>query len=87
MHRIDCLSSHGMLDNYKFLGVKLKEYEKEDLKPKPILTGHDLQALGMKPGPEMKPLLEELYELQLEGQFPDKTAALDWVQKKLQARK
>ena len=86
MHRIDCLSSHGMLDNYKFLGVKLKEYEKEDLKPKPILTGHDLQALGMKPGPEMKPLLEELYELQLEGQFPDKTAALAWVQKKMQAR-
>ena len=86
MPRIDCLSSHGMLDNYKFLGVKLKEYEKEDLKPKPILTGHDLQALGMKPGPEMKPLLEELYELQLEGQFPDKTAALAWVQKKMQAR-
>lgn len=86
MHRIDCLSSHGMLDNYKFLGGKLKEYEKEDLKPKPILTGYDLQALGMKPGPEMKPLLEELYELQLEGQFPDKAAALNWVQKKLQAR-
>lgn len=82
LHRIDCQSCHGMLDNYHFLKGKMKEYEKEDLKPKPFVTGHDLIQLGMKPGPDMKPLLEEAYDMQLEGAFPDKSSALDWVKKK-----
>ncbi len=83
LHKIDCQSSHGMLDNYDFLKKKLVEYEKEDLKPKPLVNGHDLQELGMKPGPDMKPLLEELYDLQLEGQFIDKQAALAWAKQKI----
>ncbi|HXV27775.1 MAG TPA: CCA tRNA nucleotidyltransferase [bacterium] len=83
LHRIDCQSSHGKLDNYFFLKEKLKEYAQEELKPKPFITGHDLIALGMKPGPDMKPLLEEIYELQLEGRFADKEAAFEYIQKKL----
>ena len=84
LHMIDCQSSHGKLDNYYFLLEKLKDYAHEELKPRPLITGHDLMALGMKPGPAMKPLLEELYDLQLEGRFPTHEAALDWVRKKLE---
>ena len=40
-----------------------------------MINGHDLIRLGMKPGPAMKPLLEELYELQLEGKFKTKKQA------------
>ena len=76
LHRIDCVASHGMLDNYEFLQEKLKECSTEELKPKPLVTGHDLMAMGMQPGPAMKPILEELYELQLEGQFQTKEDAL-----------
>jgi len=83
LHRIDCESCHGMLDNYYFLEGKLKEYAEEDLKPKPFINGHDLMTLGMKAGPPMKPLLEELYELQLEGQFKDRSDALKWTQKRI----
>jgi poly(A) polymerase len=81
LHRIDCQSCHGMLDNYYFLKEKLKEYAAEELKPKPLISGHDLIALGIRPGPEMKPLLEEIYVLQLEGSFKSREEAIDWIQK------
>ncbi len=83
LHRIDCQSCHGMLDNYYFLKEKLKQYAQEELKPKPFLSGHDLIAAGMVPGPEMKPLLEEAYILQLEGELKDKAAALAWIKPKI----
>jgi poly(A) polymerase len=83
LHKIDCQSCHGMLDNYYFLKEKLKEYSQEELKPAPFINGHDLIAAGMKPGPEMKPLLEEIYEFQLEGKFKIREDALAWLQKRL----
>ena len=82
LHRIDCLSCHGMLDNHVFLKKKLKDYEAEDLKPKPFLNGHDLMEAGIKPGPAMKTILEEAYELQLEGTLKTREEALAWVRKK-----
>ncbi len=85
LHRIDCASSHGMLENYYFLKEKLKEYAEEELKPKPFLNGHDLIKLGLTPGPVMKPILEEAYELQLEGSIKTPEEALEWAQKKASA--
>ncbi len=83
LHRLDCTASHGMLDNLTFLRDKLKEYEHEELKPKPLVNGNDLIALGMKPGPAMKPVLEELYILQLEGTHTTREEALAWLRKKI----
>jgi poly(A) polymerase len=79
LHRLDCTASHGMLDNLTFLRDKLKEYEHEELKPKPFVNGHDLMELGMKPGRAMKPLLEEAFVLQLEGRFKNREDALEWL--------
>lgn len=83
LHRIDCESSHGMLDNYKFLQKKIEDFKEEELKPKPLLTGDDLLALGMKPGPEMKPILEEAYEAQLEKRIQTKDEAREWARGKV----
>jgi poly(A) polymerase len=83
LHRIDCLASHGMLDNYEFLHGKLKEFANEELKPKPFVNGNDLIGFGMKPGPGMKPVLEELYELQLEGTHKTRDEALAWAKQKI----
>ncbi|MBI3317151.1 MAG: CCA tRNA nucleotidyltransferase [Candidatus Omnitrophica bacterium] len=85
LHKVDCQSSHGMLDHYEFLKKKLVEFAHEDLKPKPLVNGNDLIALGMKPGPAMKPLLEEIYELQLEGKFKSQEEALRWVRGRLES--
>lgn len=81
LHRVDCTASHGMLDNLTFLQEKLREYEHEELKPKPLVSGNDLIKLGMKPGPAMKPILEEAFVLQLEGHFKDREEALEWLKK------
>jgi poly(A) polymerase len=87
LHKIDCESCHGNLENYFFLMEKLKEFAREELKPKPFVDGYDLIALGMKPGPAMKPLLEEVYDLQLEGRLKNREEALRWVRGKVSERK
>lgn len=87
LHRIDCESCHGLLDNYHFLKRKIEEFRKEELRPKPLLNGDDLLALGMKAGPAMKPLLEEAYELQLEHHLETKEEAREWARKKLAEKK
>lgn len=83
LHRIDCQASHGLLDNYEFLKRKREEFREEELKPKPLLNGDDLKSLGMKPGPGMKPILEEAYELQLEKRIQTKEEALAWGRAKM----
>lgn len=83
LHRIDCSASHGILDNYYFLKEKLIEFEEENLKPKPLINGNDLKEMGMNEGPQMKPVLEEVYELQLEGKFTEKKDAVLWVKERI----
>ena len=67
MHRLDCLGSHGRLDVYDFLVAQAAELEQQPQIRPPLLTGDDLIALGMKPGPAMGALLAEIREKQLQG--------------------
>ena len=83
LHRIDCSSCHGQLDIYNFLTAKLSEFSKEEIKPKPLLTGHDLQELGATPGPKMGKILHQLMDEQLEGKFTDRASALARAQELL----
>jgi poly(A) polymerase len=83
LHRIDCSSCHGQLDIHSFLTAKLNEFSQEEIKPKPLVTGHDLQQLGAKPGPSMGKLLHQLMDEQLEGKFTDRTTALARAQELL----
>jgi len=76
LHRIDCTSSHGQLDIHAFLQDKLSEFSQEEIKPKPLVTGHDLQELGAKPGPAMGKILHQLMDEQLEGKIADRAGAL-----------
>ena len=79
LHRLDCLSSHGHLDNYEFVRRKQIEVPPEELKPKPLITGDDLIAQGMKPGPIFGKLLHEIEDAQLEGRITTREEALDLV--------
>ena len=76
LHRIDCSSCHGQLDIHTFLTAKMTEFSQEEIKPKPLLTGNDLQQLGIKPGPSMGKILHQLMDEQLEGKFTDRESAL-----------
>jgi len=79
LHRLDCLSSHGHLDNYELVRRKQLEVPPEELKPKPLITGDDLIAQGMKPGPIFGKLLREIEDAQLEGRITTREEALALV--------
>ena len=81
LHRVDCASSHGMLDNYEFLQRKRAEFANEPIIPPPLVKGDDLIALGMKPGPHFGEILEAVETRQLEGELRDRDEALAWVRK------
>lgn len=66
LHRLDCLASHGLLDNHTFLDRARAEYAAETPLPPPLVTGHDLLALGIPEGPELGRRLRRVYEAQLE---------------------
>ncbi|MEI9898546.1 MAG: hypothetical protein WDN28_33000 [Chthoniobacter sp.] len=79
LHRVDCTSSHGMLDNYEYLNTKRAEFASAPLIPPPLLTGRDLIALGLRPGPRFSEILEAVQSRQLEGTLTTPEAALEWV--------
>jgi poly(A) polymerase len=80
LHRVDCTASHGELDIHRFLVAKQSEFSKEEIKPKPLITGHDLQAFGLSPGPRMGEMLNQLMDEQLEGKITDRNSALKRVE-------
>jgi tRNA nucleotidyltransferase/poly(A) polymerase len=80
LHRVDCLASHGMLDNHATLIAKREEFSHEPLIPEPLVTGHDLIGLGWKPGPRFTEILRAVQTRQLEGSLTSREQALAWLQ-------
>jgi len=87
LHRVDCASSHQMMDNYEFLLRKREEFANEPIIPPPLVRGDDLIALGMKPGPKFGEILEAVETRQLEGALKDREEALAWVKREYSAAK
>jgi poly(A) polymerase len=81
LHRVDCESSHRMMENYEFLLRKREEFANEPIIPPPLVSGDDLIAMGMKPGPRFGEILEAVETRQLEGTLKDRDEALEWVKK------
>jgi poly(A) polymerase len=79
LHRVDCASSHGMMDNYEFLLGKKEEFANEPIIPPPLVSGDDLIALGLKPGPRFGEILEAVETRQLEGALRSREEAIEWV--------
>jgi poly(A) polymerase len=86
LHRVDCESSHGMMDNYEFLRQKQEEFANEPIIPPPLVRGDDLIALGLKPGPQFGEILEAVETRQLEGMLTSREEALEWVRAEFQPR-
>ena len=63
---------------------RIKALGDVELRPKPLLNGHDLIRLGAVPGPRLGQLAEEMYIAQLETKLQTAQQAKRWVQNWLQ---
>ena len=76
LHRLDCQGSHGMLDNYEYMRMKRSEFGEEQIRPPRLVSGDDLMALGLVPGPEFGRVLRAIEDAQLEGRVRSREEGL-----------
>jgi poly(A) polymerase len=79
LHRLDCLASHGSLEAYEFVRRFLAETPPEEVRPAKLVTGDDLIAMGLTPGPRFREILQMVEDAQLEGRLKQREDALAFV--------
>jgi poly(A) polymerase len=78
LHRVDCASSNGFTDNLEYLIAKRVEFSQEPLIPAPLVTGRDLIAAGLRPGPAFSKILDAIQVEQLEGRLLTRDDAMEY---------
>jgi len=79
LHRLDCLGSHSMLDNFDYIRDYQQQMADEPILPDPLIRGHDLIAIGICEGRLIGKILNATYEAQMEERFSSKEEALEWI--------
>lgn len=79
LHRLDCMGSHGDLSLLDFAVTARERFEAEPPRARRILTGDDLRALGLHPGPSFARILRAVDDAWLERRFASKEEALAFV--------
>ncbi|NBY20443.1 CCA tRNA nucleotidyltransferase [bacterium] len=83
LHRLDCMASHKKLDAYEFCRTKWEEFKSLPPPPLKLVTGKDLIAMGLKPGPEFSEIIRSVEDAILEGTIKDREQALAFVKGKI----
>lgn len=84
LHRLDCLASHGMLDNHHFLMEEHERFESEPALPAPLIRGNDLIQMGIPEGPEIGRYLKLAYDRQLEEEKQlSREELMEWIGRKI----
>jgi poly(A) polymerase len=81
LHRMDVLSSNGLLESYDYARERLNSIPPEAIRPQPLVTGDDLIAAGYHPGPRFKEILGAVEDAQLEGRVATHEAAMEMVRR------
>ena len=79
-HRIDCLGSHRKSDIYDFLRAEQAALGEQPALLESLVTGSDLIELGIKQGPSMGKMLNEIRDRQLAEEFSTREQALAWAE-------
>jgi tRNA nucleotidyltransferase/poly(A) polymerase len=82
LHRLDCSSSNGHLENYEFARRFIEETPPEQVRPPRLISGDDLIAFGLRPGPNFKEILYAVEEAQLNGSLASREDALQFIRKR-----
>jgi tRNA nucleotidyltransferase/poly(A) polymerase len=76
-HLLDALEHVGIcLERIGALKKRFSNFDGSEVAPQPLITGDDLAAKGLVPGPVFKRILEEVYDAQLEGRVGTKEEAM-----------
>ncbi len=79
LHRMDCMASHRDVSLYEFALERYQTAAPEHIRPTPLMTGDDLIALGYRPGPEFRTMLNLIEDAQLEGAINSREEALGMI--------
>lgn len=79
LHRMDCMASHRDLSLYQFALERYQTAAPEQIRPTPLIRGDDLIALGYRPGPEFRTMLNLVEDAQLEGKVQSRDEALAMI--------
>jgi poly(A) polymerase len=80
LSRVDRLASSGDLAAWEYVEEKVREYEGE-ARPAPLLSGTDVLALGLSPGPAVGEVLRAVETAQLEGEIENRDEALEMARR------
>jgi poly(A) polymerase len=75
----------GHAPHHDQIETRLRKLEKTEFAPSPLITGDDLVALGMQPGPKFKVLLDSMYDEQLEGRLNSRDDAIAFVKRRAES--
>lgn len=79
LHRADALAASRDIDHVEYCKELLRRWTHAELDPPPLLTGDDLIAAGLKPGPMFKKVLDAVREAQLDGSLSTRAEAWELV--------
>jgi poly(A) polymerase len=84
--RVDCLGSHGDMVLYQQSQQLWSDWKALDPPQKSLLQGRDLMDLGMKPGPDLGAMLDQLDDARREGEVTEREDAIAWVKARLEGQ-
>ncbi len=77
--RLDAMASSSYLGYYHFCRRAMAALTATEIRPPRLVSGDDLIAMGLVPGPQFKGILREVEDLQLDGALSTREQALDYV--------
>jgi poly(A) polymerase len=81
LHRLDCSASHGDLSLHRFCLETKARFDAEPPLPPKVLSGDDLIALGLPPGPGFAKILQAVEDERLEGRVTTPEEARAFVRR------
>jgi poly(A) polymerase len=82
LHRLDCMASHGDLSLHAFAVSARERFAAEPPRPPRVLTGNDLIAMGLRPGPRFAEILRAVEDAWLERRVADADEAREYVRRR-----
>jgi poly(A) polymerase len=83
--RIHRMAANEDLADYEYVRRKRNEWTEAEIWPEPLITGDDLIAMGLAPGPAFRSILTRVEDEQLEGGLKSREDAIQFVRREFEA--